>query len=110
MNINKTKNKKKLNKLSKIENKQDIEDFLKLQKTGFSRIFVNDEILKRWMNNAKQQAVDLAKQTIEDFKGMASAGVKEASKGCFEQFLVQIVIGVVFTIIFILYIKKTLYF
>ena len=30
----------------KIENKQDIEDFLKLQKTGFSRIFVNDEILK----------------------------------------------------------------
>ena len=30
----------------KIENKQDIEDFLKLQKTGFSRIFLNDEILK----------------------------------------------------------------
>ena len=30
----------------KIENKQDIEDFLKLQKTGFSRIFINDEILK----------------------------------------------------------------
>lgn len=30
----------------KIENKQDIEDFLKLQKTGFSRIFVNDKILK----------------------------------------------------------------
>ena len=30
----------------KIENKQDIEEFLRLQKTGFSRIFVNDEILK----------------------------------------------------------------
>ena len=30
----------------KIENKQDIEDFLRLQKTGFSRIFINDEILK----------------------------------------------------------------
>jgi hypothetical protein len=55
------------------------------------------------MNTAKKQAVDLAKQSIKDFKGMASAGAKGAAKGCFQQFLAQILIGVVFTIIFLLY-------
>ena len=64
---------------------------------------INDDILKKWMNSAKRQAVDLAKQTIEDFKGMASAGAKGAAKGCFNQFLAQIIIGVIFAIIFFLY-------
>jgi hypothetical protein len=32
------------------------------------------------MNNAKKQAVDLAKQTIEDFKGMVSVGEKQPLK------------------------------
>ena len=64
---------------------------------------INDDILKKWMNTAKKQAVDLAKQTIEDFRGMTSAGVKGASKGCFQQFLAQIIIGVIFTLTFLLY-------
>ena len=64
---------------------------------------INDDILKKWMNTAKKQAVDLAKQTIEDFKGMTSAGAKGAAKGCFDQFLAQIIIGIVFTLLFLLY-------
>ena len=64
---------------------------------------INDDILKKWMNTAKKQAVDLAKQTIEDFKGMTSAGAKGAAKGCFGQFLAQIIIGIVFTLLFLLY-------
>jgi len=64
---------------------------------------INDDILKKWMNTAKRQAVDLAKQTIDDFKGMTSAGSKGAARGCFDQFLAQIIIGVIFTIIFFLY-------
>jgi curved DNA-binding protein CbpA len=34
---------------------------------------VDDELLKRWTNNAKKQAVNLAKQTIEELKGMTKA-------------------------------------
>jgi hypothetical protein len=45
----------------------------------------NDEILRKWMANAEKQAVDLAKQTIEDLKGMALAGVKEGSKAILYQ-------------------------
>lgn len=37
---------------------------------------VNDDILGKWMENARKQAVDLAKKTIEDFKGISTAGAK----------------------------------
>lgn len=63
---------------------------------------VDDDILNKWMNNAKQQAVDLAKQTIEDLKGMVSIGVKAAAKEAGNQFIYQIIISVVFLIIFAL--------
>jgi DnaJ-class molecular chaperone len=41
---------------------------------------VEDDILERWINNAKRQAVSLAQQTIRDFKGVGEA----AGKGCLE--------------------------
>jgi len=41
---------------------------------------VDDEILNKWMNNARRQSVDLAKQTIKDLKGMIAVGSKEAVK------------------------------
>jgi len=34
---------------------------------------VEDDVLKKWMDNAKNQAVDLAQQTIRDFKGVTKA-------------------------------------
>ncbi len=37
---------------------------------------VNDDILGKWMENARKQAVGLAKKTIEDFKGISTAGAK----------------------------------
>ena len=52
------------------------------------------------MDNAKRQAVDLAKQTIEDLKGMAAAGAKAAVKETGNQFVYQIIIAVVILIIF----------
>ncbi len=58
----------------------------------------NDEILNKWMNNAKQQAVTLAKQTIEDFRGMVSVGAKAAAKEVVNQFIAQIIIGIVILI------------
>lgn len=39
---------------------------------------VEDEVLEKWMKNAKNQAIDLAIKTIKDFKGMSKAGAKAA--------------------------------
>jgi len=39
---------------------------------------VEDEILQKWMNNAKSQAIDLAIKTINDLRGMSKAGAKAA--------------------------------
>ncbi len=62
----------------------------------------NDDILNNWMKNAKHQAVDLAKQTVEDFKGMVSVGVKEAAKGAGNQLVAQIAVSIIFILIFAL--------
>jgi len=51
---------------------------------------VQDDILEHWMKNAKKQAVDLAIQTIKDFKGVGMA----ASKG-FLSGLIQLVIWII---------------
>lgn len=41
---------------------------------------VNGNVLKNWMANAKRQAVYLAKQTVIEFSGMVSVGIKEGAK------------------------------
>lgn len=66
----------------------------------YSEYEVKDDILKRWMANAKRQAVDLAKQTIKEFGGMVSVGLKEGTKAAGKGLIMQIVIGIVFLIIF----------
>jgi curved DNA-binding protein CbpA len=65
----------------------------------YSEYKVNDDILNKWMDNAKKQAVDLAKQTIEDLKGMVNVGTKAAVKEAGNMIVVQIVLGVIFFVI-----------
>lgn len=60
---------------------------------------VEDDILQKWMDNAKKQAVDLAKQTIEDFKGMVASGAKAAVKGARNVIVFYIIIGLIATLI-----------
>ena len=60
---------------------------------------VVDDLLKRWINNAKRQAIDLAKSTIEDFKGVTIA----ASKGCFSSFGSAILWIVFVNIVYLLF-------
>lgn len=67
----------------------------------FMDYIFNDEVLKKWMANAEKQAVDLAKQTVEDLKGMALAGVKEGSKAILYQ------IGGVLIVLFLFAIIRT---
>jgi len=60
---------------------------------------VEDDILQKWMDNAKKQAVDLAKQTIEDLKGMVAAGAKAAVTGARNVIVFYIIIGLIATLI-----------
>lgn len=53
---------------------------------------VEDELLKRWMQNAKKQAVELTQKTIEDFKAIATAGAKAIVK--------ETVVGIKYYLIF----------
>lgn len=63
---------------------------------------VEDEILNKWMNNAKKQAVDLAKETIEDLKGMTKEGMKAATEKVGSQIPSLLILAVVFLIIALL--------
>jgi curved DNA-binding protein CbpA len=65
---------------------------------------VEDEILNKWMNNAKKQAVDLAKETIEDLKGMTKEGMKAATEKVGSQ-IPSLLIMAVFCLIIALLIK-----
>lgn len=60
---------------------------------------VNDEILNNWMNNAKKQSVDLAKQTIEDFKSIAKDGMNGAKKGITNQIIGTIIFFIIISVI-----------
>jgi len=60
---------------------------------------VSDDTLKRWIENARRQAVDLAQQTIKDFKGMAKVGIEAGAKEIGSQIVKSLVIGVIISLI-----------
>lgn len=61
---------------------------------------VYDETLNKWMANAKKQAVNLAKQTIDDIVGMSKASGKamaeQALKGVGSLIVFSIIMSLVF--------------
>lgn len=61
---------------------------------------IQDDELLKWMRNARKQAVDLAKQTIKDFKDIGIVGAKAATKGAGNQLVAQILISIVIIAIF----------
>jgi len=60
----------------------------------------NDDILNNWVNNARNQSISLAKQTIKDFKGMVSVGIKEGVKASGQALIVQILLSLIVLILF----------
>jgi curved DNA-binding protein CbpA len=66
----------------------------------YSDYSIFDETLKRWMTNAKKQAVEMAKETIKEFGAIAMVGIKESAKGAGQGLIMQICIGVLVLIIF----------
>jgi curved DNA-binding protein CbpA len=59
-----------------------------------------DETLKRWMSNARTQASALAKQTIEDMKGMSKAGGQAIIEAALGGIVKYIVFSIIILIIF----------
>ena len=55
----------------------------------------DDELLKRWTENARKQSVSLAKQTIEDLKGMVKVGLKEGGKAMGGALVTQIIFSII---------------
>ena len=60
---------------------------------------VNDNILQVWITNARKQAINLAQETIRDFKGMAASGIKEGVKASGNALLGYIIFGVTASVI-----------
>ncbi len=84
------------------QHRSDIKSTARERTYEYSDYTVHDEILNKWMNNAKQQAVEMAAQTIEDLKGMVSVGMKAAVREAGNQFIFQIIISIVILTIFAL--------
>jgi curved DNA-binding protein CbpA len=70
------------------------------KKYEYTEYKVNDDILKKWIENAKRQAVNLAKQTIEDLTGMIAVGTKTAIKETSSYFVFHILVSAVLFVLF----------
>ncbi len=86
--VNKESNK---HSYSKEENKSSKNSEQKTEdKNNTFEYEIKDEILKQWIKNAQKQAVDLAKQTIQDLTGVTKA----ASKGCFTGIVMIVIVTI----------------
>jgi curved DNA-binding protein CbpA len=61
---------------------------------------VVDETLKKWMANAKRQAVSLAKQTIDDIQGMSKVSGKAIGEAALNGFFRYVVFGIILIVVF----------
>lgn len=61
---------------------------------------VSDETLIKWMSNARKQAVNLARQTIEDIVGMSKVSGKAMSEAAIAGIGRLIIFSIIMTIIF----------
>lgn len=61
---------------------------------------VFDETLNKWMSNARKQAVNLAKQTIEDIVGMSKVSGKAMGEAAVKGIVRLIVFSIIMMIIF----------
>jgi curved DNA-binding protein CbpA len=60
----------------------------------------HDETLNRWMANAKKQAVNLAKQTIDDIVGMSKASSKAMAEQAWNGVGSLIIFSIIMSIVF----------
>jgi curved DNA-binding protein CbpA len=90
----------------KEKEKEKAEDTRQEQRKPFTETFedntyeVFDETLNKWMSNARKQAVNLAKQTIEDIIGMSKESGKAMADAAISGVIRFVVFGIIMAIIF----------
>lgn len=84
---------KEFNRENHFEKKSDSKNDFKTEYEFY------DEILKRWVLNARNQSIELARQTIIDFKGMAKVGLKEGYKASKDVFIYYVITSVIILIL-----------
>jgi curved DNA-binding protein CbpA len=65
---------------SSSDNNSKTQEKKKSREFDFEDFKIKDELLKKWIQNARRQAIQLAKQSLEDTTGMMKAGAKAAIK------------------------------
>lgn len=71
----------------------------KSSKRSASDYEIQDSVLNNWMKNAKNQAISLAKDAIDDINNMAKIGAEEALKSSGNQLLYQIIGGIILVLL-----------
>jgi curved DNA-binding protein CbpA len=74
-------------------------DFSEKEKV-YEEYNLDDEKLKKWMQNAKKQAVELAKQTINEMGELSVKATKEAGSKMIETLIYYVISGIIVLIIF----------
>jgi DnaJ-class molecular chaperone len=74
----------------------------KHQKTAhdYSTFNVEDDVLRKWMKNASQQAEELAKQALDDIIGISVSSSKAAIKEGTSMILAYLLVGIMAMIFF----------
>ncbi|TDR18630.1 DnaJ domain-containing protein [Flavobacterium cheniae] len=71
-------------------------DFSKKEKQKvYEEYNFEDETLKKWMQNAKKQAIDLARQTIREMGELSLKATKEAGSKMLETFIYYAIAGII---------------
>jgi len=60
---------------------------------------IEDDILSKWIENARRQAADLAIQAIKDFKGVTGAAVNGCVRGTIQLIAWVVVINFIFILV-----------
>ena len=84
-------------KKSETSNRQDYSR--KNKKYEYPDYSITDDLLENWIANARKQAVNLAQETIKDFKGMAASGIKEGAKASGNALIGYIIFGLIASIV-----------
>ena len=68
----------------------------------YSDYSINDNILLKWIEKARKEAVDLTQNTIQDLKGIAKYSAKPEGKKEFNWITVQFIFGIIVLILLVM--------
>ena len=60
---------------------------------------IEDDVLKRWMNNASEQAKEMVAQMLRDIRGVSTAAAQGCLQGIFQLILFTIIANVLFFLV-----------